>query len=288
LETLTLKRWLSEPLLHFVVLGALIFAWYSLVSSDRPGDQEIVVSKGQQQHLVTAFSRTWQRPPTADEFNNLVDDWIREELAYREGQKMGLDQDDTIIRRRLRQKLELLAEDIVSLAQPTDEQLQEYLVENQQDFLQEPNYSLRQIYFSLDRRGAQAEQDLEQALVLLSSGQALVDTEQMGDPLPLPHRLVGERESALAGQFGTVFTQDLAGLEVGRWQGPVRSGFGLHLVLIEDFIPGRALGLDEARQQVSRDWFNRQRIQTIDQLYARLLEQYTLTVEPMDEENTGE
>ncbi len=142
-----MKRWLSEPLIHFLLLGALIFVAYNALAPDegRDDDTRIVVSQGQQEHLVTAFSRTWQRPPTQEEFNGLVDDWIREEIAYREGLAMGLDTGDLIIRRRLRQKLELLAEDVISLDEPTDEVLQAYLDENTDDYRLEPRYSLRQI-----------------------------------------------------------------------------------------------------------------------------------------------
>jgi hypothetical protein len=110
--------WIKEPLLHFIVLGALVFALYGFIGPDQPADDEIVVTRGQQEHLVTAFTRTWQRPPTQAEFTGIVDDWIREEIAYREGLRLGLDANDTIIRRRLRQKLEVLADDIVSMAEP--------------------------------------------------------------------------------------------------------------------------------------------------------------------------
>ena len=172
-------NWLKEPLLHFIVLGALVFAWYSFVGPDNPADDEIIVTRGQQEHLVTGFTRTWQRPPTQAEFTGIVDDWIREEIAYREGLGMGLDVNDTIIRRRLRQKLEVLAEDIVSMAEPTEEILQQYLEENRSAYTLEPTYTLRQIYFSVDDRGATAEQDAEQALLLLETDSALTNPEDL-------------------------------------------------------------------------------------------------------------
>jgi hypothetical protein len=275
------SRWLKEPLLHFLLLGALIFAVYGWISPDGPGENEIRVTRGQQEHLITAFSRTWRRPPTQDEFNHLVDDWIREEIAYRQGQAMGLDTDDTIIRRRLRQKLEMLTEDVASLAEPTEAELQAYLQAHQGDYRREPLYTIRQVYFSRDRRGDEAWRDAEQALVLLNTDDPLLDPEQVGDSLPLPHRLVSVRQNALAAQFGTLFTDGLEGLEPGAWRGPVESGFGLHLVLIEELAPGRPLTLAEAEDEVRRDWANQRRIETIDALYERLREQYTVTVEPM-------
>lgn len=284
-----MRKWLSEPLLHFVLLGALIFAWYAKLAPDRPDEDEIVVSAGQQRHLLTAFSNTWQRPPTQDEFQKLVDDWIREEIAYREGLRMGLDTDDIIIRRRLRQKLEMLTEDVVSMAQPVEADLQAFMEANQQDYRREARITVQQVYFSVDRRGEAARQDAEQALVLLAAGDAMVDPAQLGDPLPLPRRFVGEPRDALAALFGAVFVDDLQALQPGRWAGPVRSGFGLHLVLIEEWVPGRDLTLDEAREMVRRDWSNRRRIDTIDRLYERLREGYEIRVESLaDSRSPGE
>ena len=280
---MNINNWLKEPLIHFLVLGAIIFGVYLKLNPSGPSDSEIVVSRGQQEHLVTAFTRTWNRPPTPQEFTGIVQDWIREEIAYREGLEMGLDGNDTIIRRRLRQKLELLAEDIVSLAPPTTEDLEAYRVANEADYTVEPMYTLRQVYFSPDRRGDDAVRDAEQALVLLATDAGMVDFTQVGDPISLPSRLVSERASAIDGLFGQSFTAALTDIEPGMWTGPVRSGYGLHLVYIENFEPGRLLTLEEAEQDVRRDWENARRIETIDQLYQRLAEQYTVTIESFED-----
>jgi hypothetical protein len=279
-------NWLKEPLLHFLALGALVFVFYNAVSDDVPGDDEIVVTRGVQEHLIRGFSRAWQRPPTQSEFNGIVDDWIREEIAYREGIGMSLDTDDTVIRRRLRQKMEMLAEDIVSLAEPTEEDLRTYLADNQDKYVAEPIYTLRQIYFSGDRRGDTVVQDAEQALLLLTTGPQISNPETMGDPFSLPHRYVREPERSLQAAFGRDFANALAELEHGAWQGPVRSGYGLHLVLIENYLPGGPLSLEDAEREVRRDWENQRRIEAIDTLYERLGEQYTITVEPMSADET--
>jgi len=279
--------WLKEPLLHFIALGALVFLFYGLVADDGPADDEIVVTRGQQEHLITAFTRTRQRAPTQSEFTGIVDDWIREEIAYREGVDMQLDTNDTIIRRRLRQKLEVLAEDIVSLAEPTPEVLEQYLAENQSDFTLEPIYTLRQVYFSEDRRRATAMQDAEQALLLLETDSMLTNPEDLGDPISLRHRLVSERQNSLAATFGNEFVEGLLDVEPGKWSGPIRSGYGLHLVLIEEFAPGRPLTLAEAERDVRRDWANQRRVEAIDTLYEKLSERYAITVEPMAGQAAG-
>lgn len=282
-----MKRWLKEPLLHFLLLGALIFVYYNWASSDEPDADQIVLSQGQQEHLITLFSRTWQRPPTNDEFSNLVDDWIREEIAYRESQQMGLDANDIIIRRRLRQKLEALAEDIVSMSEPTELELQAYLDANQEDYRAEARYSLQQVYFSLDRRGEQAMDDARAQLAAWQSSERAPGSEPVGDSLPLPARFENTRESEIAAQFGAVFVEDIGTLEVGSWQGPVRSGYGLHLVNIGSRTPGRALKLEEARQAVLRDWSSEQRSNAIDRLYERLGQRYELVIEPLKQVTGG-
>lgn len=273
--------WMKEPLVHFLVLGALVFALYSYIGPDAPADDEIVVSRGQQEHLVTAFTRTWQRPPTQAEFTGIVDDWIREEIAYREGQRLGLDSNDTIIRRRLRQKLEVLADEIVSMAEPGEEMLQEYLEDNIENYTLEPVYTLRQVFFNVDERGAAADQDAEQALLLLETDSVLTNPENLGDRLSLAHRHVRKTESELAALFGRDFAGNLVDLEAGKWQGPVLSGYGLHLVLVEEFVPGRPLTLEEAERDVRRDWDNQQRVKAIDTLYEEFRKDYTITIEPI-------
>jgi hypothetical protein len=280
------KRWLTEPLIHFLLLGALIFYAYDALAPEegREDDTRIVVSQGQQEHLVTAFTRTWQRPPTPQEFKGLVDDWIREEIAYREGLAMGLDTGDLIIRRRLRQKLELLAEDVIALDEPTDETLQAFLEENAGDYRLEPRYSLRQIYFSTDYRGGDTEADALALLDRLRSGEADdADWAELGDRIALPPAVQDTRASALAARFGDAFAESLGDLEPGAWQGPVPSGFGLHLVILDAVDGGRAVTLDEARDQVLRDYEARRLQESVAALYDRLRERYEIVVEPMAE-----
>jgi len=276
-----MSKWLREPLLHFLLLGAAIFLLYDQVAGKGGEPGEIFISRGQQENLLNTFRRTWQRPPTPAEFQGLLQDYIRQEIAYRESLAMGLDQDDIVIRRRLRQKLELLAEDIASLAAPTEQDLQAYLDAHTVDFALEPRLTLRQLYFSRDRRGAAAEQDALQVLQRISTAGPEGGFEQYGDPLPLPAELRDLRESEVARLFGEQFTTGLHGLATGRWAGPVESGFGLHLVFIEDREAGRVPELAEVRDAVQREWLSQRRQQAVDGLYDRLAENYTVEIESL-------
>lgn len=284
-----MKKWVKEPLIHFLLLGILIFVFYNAVSGKGSAADEIFISRGQQENLLNTFSRTWQRPPTPEEFQALLQDYIRQEIAYRESRNMGLDQDDIIIRRRLRQKLELLAEDVAMLAPPDEAQLKAYLDQHEAEYRLEPRISLKQIYFSSDRRGAAAAaQDAKDLLQRMSAGPPVEDYGKYGDPIPLPSDIQNMRESELARLFGAVFTDGLKALETGRWSGPVVSGFGFHLVYIESWVPGRTPDLSEVRDLVQRDWISQRGRETIDGLYDRLAENYSIEVESLiDVEGPG-
>ena len=148
-----MTRLLKEPLLHFLVLGAALFGLFSLVGSKEAEPAKIVVSAARIENLANGFARTWQRPPSAEELRGLVEDYIRDEVFYREGKALGLDRDDIVIRRRLRQKLEFVAEDM-AVAEPSDEQLAAYLTSNAERFRSEDRLTFNHVYLSVARRDA--------------------------------------------------------------------------------------------------------------------------------------
>lgn len=275
-----MRKLFSEPLIHFLALGVLIFVLYGWLNRDVPGEEEIVVTRGQQEHLINIFARTWQRPPTEAEFQGLLQDYIREEIAYREGVAMGLDEGDTVIRRRMRQKLELLTDEIVSVSEPGDEALAAFLRDNLEKFRIEARFDLRHIYLSPERRGASARTDAREMLAQL---QAEPDAEwaAMGDPLTLGDEFRGVRPSDLQRQFGSQFGQQVLNVPAGSWQGPIESGFGLHLVYVDNFVPARDPPLDEVRQQVRTEWFAQRRLSATYELYERLAERYIIEIEPL-------
>ena len=275
-------KFLREPLVHFVVLGVALFALAALVR-ERPLDEagSIVVTEGQIAHLATGFARTWQRPPTATELDGLIDDYVREEISYREAVAMGLDRDDTIVRRRMRQKLEFITEDVAAQA-PSDAELEAHLDAHPDSFRIEPRLSFRQLYVSPDRRGEKAEKD---ALVLLArlagSGP---DVAVDGDPLMVTEAFDLSPTSELAGHFGEAFATRLVEIEPGRWTGPVRSGYGWHLVFVRERVDGRVPELAEVRDAVEREWLAARRKEVVETTYRKMRERYTVVIErPSDD-----
>jgi hypothetical protein len=275
------KRILKEPLLHFLLLGAALFMAYGLMSepgsSAAPG--KIVVTVGQVEHLAAGFAKTWQRPPTDAELKGLIDDWVREEIATREAMALGLDKDDTVIRRRLRQKLEFVSDDIAAQTEPTEADLNAYLQAHPESFRVEPQFTFSQVYLNPDKHGANLARDAAQLLAKLNQAGGKADSSALGDSFLLEHTFQSTPTSEVAKQFGDEFAARLGELSPGQWQGPIESGYGVHLVLVSERTEGRLPELTEVRDIVRREWDNARRLEGNGKFYQELLERYTVTVE---------
>jgi hypothetical protein len=275
-----MKRVLREPLLHFLLLGIAIFAAYGLVSkrsSAEPG--KIVISAGQVAAMAEGFTRTWRRPPTSAEIEGLIRDRVQEEVYCREAMAFGLDKDDTIIRRRLRQKLEFVTDDVAALAEPSDEQLSSYLKAHTETFGVQRQFTFSQVYLNPERHGENLARDTAQLLTQLQQAGDQADLSQLGDSFLLEHKFQSLPASEAAKQFGEKFAAKLGELSPGQWHGPVESGYGVHLVWITERTEGRLPALAEVRDAVRREWTNARRLEANEKFYQELLKRYTVTIE---------
>ena len=272
---------LREPLLHFILLGAAIFALYGFVTrhrTDKPG--EIVVTQGTLENIITGFTRTWQRPPTEEELRSQVRDYIREEAAYREALAMGLDRDDTIVRRRLRQKLEFLSDDLATRREPTDADLQTFLQRHPELFQSEPSFSFQQVYLNPQQHAANLSADEAGLLDKLRRSGPNADLSSLGDPFLLASSFQNVSLAEVKQVLGDQFASAIDGLPTSRWEGPVTSGYGVHFVFLSQSTGRNLPVLSEIRDQVRREWFNTKRNEATDQFYQALLKRYTVRIEP--------
>ena len=277
-------RIIREPLFHFLLLGAVIFAAYGIATrhkTDKPG--EIVVTQGTIENLVTGFTRTWQRPPTEVELHGLVRDYIREEAAYREALAMGLDRDDMIVRRRLQQKLEFVSDDLATRTEPTDAELQKFLQEHSDSFKTEPLFTFRQIYFNPQLRGEHLRAEVAHALAELQRAGSGSDGANVGDPFLLQLAFENISLADLKKTFGEQFAGALSGVPVGSWQGPIESGYGGHLVYVAKHVESHLPAFSDVRDQVRREWFDAKRKLATDAFYEALLSRYKVRIEPPEE-----
>jgi hypothetical protein len=240
---------------------------------------EIVVTEGRIGNLTETFARTWQRPPTAEELNGLVEDYIREEVLYREGVALGLDRDDTIIRRRLRQKLEFVSEDAASAVEPTDTELAAYLAKNADDYRVEAQLTFTQVFLDPSKRGDRFDTDAAALLDVLRTRGDKVNPATLGDSLMLEPRYELAGEADIARLFGSEFEAEIRDQPVGEWVGPLKSGYGAHLVRIEARTPGRMAPLAEVRDEVARDWAARRRQEVLEAQYQELRSRYRVRIE---------
>ena len=264
----------KEPLLHFGLLACALFALFGLVSNERPEHlEEIVVSPGRIQALQQSFAKVWQRPATQQELDGLIQDHIREEVLYREAMAMGLDRDDTIVRRRLRQKMEFLSEDLIQLEEPEEAVLQAYLENHADAYRLQTRFSFRQVYLKAASGDAARAETL---LASLRSGHS--DAGSAGDSLMVPSQFDNEPEREVARALGRQFFEALNETDTGSWQGPITSAFGLHLVHIKERVEGSLPDLAEVRPAVLRDWSSKQRKQANERFFEALLARYKVTV----------
>jgi len=277
---------LREPLFQFLVLGAALFGLFHLVGNKKADAPErIVVSSARIDNLADGFSRTWRRPPSKEELQGLVDDYVRDEVFYREGRAAGLDRDDVIIRRRVRQKMEFFAED-ASGPEPSEAELAAYLESNPERFKTEDRLTFHQVFLSATRRGAAIDRDGQQVSNALALASAAVDTTAIGDPFLLGEEFQAVSLTELAGIFGDVFAKRMSVMEQGRWQGPIPSSFGQHFVYISERIQGGAPPLDAIRDAVRREWSNARRLEAEQKLYSSLRERYEIVVEQVPAAST--
>jgi hypothetical protein len=268
-------------LLHFLVLGAALFGLFGMVdrnNSEAPA--KIIVSASRVATLADGFARTWRRPPTEQELQGLVDDYIRDEVFYREGRAAGLDRDDAVIRRRVRQKMEFLAEDMAD-AEPSEGQLAAHLASNPEQFRTEDRLTFHQVFLSATRRGSALHDDARQIADTLIRTSALEDTATLGDPFLLGDEFREMSQSDIARTFGEGFGKRLSAIAPGRWQGPIPTSFGLHFVLVDERTKGSLPPLDSVREAVQREWLNARRIEAEQKLYRTLRDRYQIVVETL-------
>jgi len=270
---------LREPLLQFIVLGAALFGFFHLVDKKKADAPErIVVSSARIDNLADGFTRAWRRPPSKEELQGLVDDYIRDEVFYREGRAAGLDRDDVIIRRRVRQKMEFFAEDI-SAVEPSEAQLAAFLESNPERFKTEDRLSFHQIFLSATRHAEARDGDIKRLADELAHADAAVDTGAFGDTFLLGDEFRAISVSEMAGIFGDGFSKNISVMEPGHWQGPIASSFGQHFIYITDRLPGSIPPLSTVRDAVRREWSNERRLEAEQKLYAALRDRYDIVVE---------
>ena len=238
------------------------------------------MSTARVRNLAQNFTRTWQRPPTREELAGLIESYVREEVMVREALALGFDRDDAIVRRRLQQKMQFVSEEAAALAKPTDEELNAYLKAHADTFRSEPRATFSQVYLDPHKRQATLATDAKRLLDTLNRAEGSVGPANAGDRLLLVEpRYEDASQAEVARIFGAEFAEALMKQPVGKWSGPIPSGYGVHLVRLETLTPGGARTLDDVRPLVEREWANAKREALSQALYEKLRAKYTIKVQ---------
>jgi len=273
---------LREPLVHFLVIGAAIFVLFGLMGQQDVEEKEraITITSGEINWLTDAWQKRWNRPPTAEERDGLIQQYLREMILYREAVAMGLDKDDTVIRRRLAQKLEFLSQDLITPQPPSEDELQSYF-EAYIDRYQAPDLiTLTHVFIDPDKRGNQTLVDAE---VIKKQLQALKeppqDARSYGDPFMLQSYYPERSEDELLKLFGSGFARSVFELAPQQWHGPVLSGYGTHLVYVHDHQKAQPPVFADVKEQVRLEWESDKRKQLNEQFVASMIARYDVTIE---------
>lgn len=269
-----LRAAIREPLLHFVVIGAALFALTAL--REQGSEQsEIRITAGEVQQLAEFWETQAQRKPTAEEMQVLIDERVDEEVLAREAVRLGLDRDDVIVRRRLAQKMAFVSDDLAIVDEPPEEQLRQYFEAHRESYTSADLYALRHVYFNPDRRPA-LDADAQRALQRLKRG---ANADEVGDPFMLPRELADVSRADIQRDFGSLFADAVTGSPPGAWGGPVRSPFGVHLVKLESHTPRSTAKFEDVRDRVREAYLQQKQRESNAELRAKLRQQYKIVVE---------
>ena len=289
---LSLVRLLKEPLLHFILAAAAIYLLFGLFgeseSEEAADANTIVITQGEVDWLTATWQSRWNRLPTEAELKGLIDQYLRETVLYREALSMGLDKDDTIIRRRLAQKLEFLAQDLIQPEPPTDDELKKYFEENIDNYQAPDLITFTHVFLDPDKRDATTLEDAKALKKkLIEENQDPVEIKDLGDPFMLQRYYPERDESELAKLFGGEFARSLMELETGQWQGPVLSGYGVHIVYVHDRRTFPPPTFEQVAQQVQEDRMSEKRAEMNEEYIDSLLNRYTVVIEGQEDSSDG-
>ena len=254
----------------------MLYGWQA---DDTVRPDQIIFTEAKIDRLINMWERKWQRLPTQQELQGLIEQQVREEVLYREALAMGLDKDDMMVRRRMSQKMEFISNDLTSLAEPDDAQLQTYLDSHPDKFAISGRISYSQVYLNADQHGDQLFADAEKLLAELSQSAVDIDISMAGDSFMGGYSFDDETDFGVARIFGKVFANEIFKLPVGEWSGPVESGYGLHLVRVGSRTDSRAPSLQQVRDKVRGEWLSEQQRKNNDLLYAEFRKRYEVIIE---------
>ena len=279
-----LTRLFKEPLIQFLIIGAAIYGAYALFGTPEEDyrDNIILVDSNRINAMISEWESRWQRPPTRQEIDGLIQQYIKEDVLYRQAVSMGLNEDDPITRRRMAQKLEFLTSDLAQMQVPAEGELEAFFEENEENYRDPDRISFSQIFIDPDARGDATLDDADELLAQLKTeGEPTEETLQKGDRFMLQNYFAAASELDIRRQLGSGFAESVLALEPGQWHGPVLSGYGVHLVYVFAFQAAPAPQFEAVRERVLEDWHTVKREEFNEQFLESLKERFEIIVDEL-------
>jgi hypothetical protein len=280
------RKIVTEPLFYFFLLGAVVFGIHAYLNqraqNQSSGRYQVRITSSDVDWLRNRWIKLMSRQPTDRELQGLIDSMIREEILYREAVAMGLDEKDTVVRRRLAQKMEFLFKDLADMAQPTDGQLIDYYNQNKDRYTISAEFTFTHLFFSSDKRSRTARTDAAAALEKIQ--QQEISPEEalsLSDPFMQGMAFSQQRSDQVTRIFGDNFSQSMTALQTGQWVGPVRSSYGWHLIYVDKFVPENTPDFEQVRSRVEIDYASQNRDKVNQQVYRDISSQYAILVEDL-------
>ena len=271
-----IRTLLGEPMLHFLVIGIVLFAAYRWMTPGDSARDTIVITQGVVDDLFTQHVGARGREPSATELTHLIESYVHDEILYREGMRLGLDRDDIVVKRRVRQKIEIIAEENASTRTPTDADLSAYLAANPARFLRPAILTFEQVFLGESSSSPRVVSAVAVTLDALRSG---TDPGQLGKATLLPRWMTDSPADLVARGFGASFAAALENVPIGEWVGPIDSSFGAHYVRVSDRTPAASPPLAAVRDHVVREWENERRQRARNDAYTRMRGEYQVSIE---------
>lgn len=278
-----LGKILKDPLIHFMVMGAFIFVLFYAQQDEAPTTTENVidVSRADIERMILMWQKSWMRPPTEAELDGVIEQRVREEVLYREAKAIGLDEDDTVIRRRLAKKMDYLSSDLTAFIEPSNDNLQAYYTANQKEFKIDAMISFIQIYLNPKVRKDQVKTDAAKLKTMLNQTEGEGEYHQLGDPSLLASEYEKYTPTLVNRMYGGQFYENLHVLPMGVWSGPLSTSYGLHLIYVRDKNESAIAEFDSVRDKVKQGWLAEQRKVTNNNLYKELRKRYKVVIAPL-------
>lgn len=278
------SRFLKEPLIQFLILGAAIYGAYAWFGAPEENFREntILVDAKRIDSMISEWERRWNRPPSRDEINGLIQQYIKEDVLYRQAVAMGLNEDDPVTRRRMAQKLEFLTSDLSAMQQPAEGELERYFADNPEPYREPDTISFSHIYFDPDAREAATLVDAEATLAALrEKGEPGQEISQLGDRFMLQNYFASATELDIRRQLGSGFAEVVMELKPGQWHGPVLSGYGVHLVYVYDYFEAPQPEFEDVQARVLEDWHAQKREQFNAEFLKGLKSRYEIVIDEL-------